>query len=128
MRAAIIATALCMTAIQSRSMPVRQALGLIESGGDDKALGKAGEVSRYQIKPAVWQCFSKCTDYQNERIAWQVAFKVIEARSHGFLASHKRQPNAFEVYVLWNAPAQIDNPSAAVKERATRFVNLINRK
>lgn len=109
-------------------MTVREALGQIESGNKDSAVGKSGEVSRYQIKPAIWHCYSSSDQYRDKTVAWQVASKIIEARSHGFLASHHRQPTAFEVYVLWNAPAQIDNPSATVKERATRFANLINRK
>ena len=31
------------------------ALGMIESGNNDRGIGRAGEVSRFQIHPAVWR-------------------------------------------------------------------------
>jgi hypothetical protein len=42
-----------------------------------------------------------------------------------FQKSHKRAATDFEFYVLWNAPWQVDHPSAVVTERARRFANLI---
>src|ERR1700744_5210994 len=35
------------------------ALGMIETGNDDGAIGLAGEISRYQLSPSVWKCYSK---------------------------------------------------------------------
>ncbi|HXG49204.1 MAG TPA: hypothetical protein VNO52_16390, partial [Methylomirabilota bacterium] len=35
-----------------------EALSLIESGNNDRAIGRAGEVSRYQILPTVWRRYS----------------------------------------------------------------------
>jgi hypothetical protein len=128
MKTAILATAIAVATITTQAMTVREALGMIESGNNDYARGKAGEVSRYQIKPAVWEYFSKSKDYDNEPEAWQVAFQIIETRAAGFKATHHRAPNAFEIYVLWNAPREIEHPSPAVSDRATRFANLINRK
>jgi hypothetical protein len=34
------------------------ALSQIESGDDDHVVGAAGEVSRYQMKPEVWQRYA----------------------------------------------------------------------
>ena len=35
------------------------AISLVESGGNDLASGKAGEVSRYQITPLVWKAYAQ---------------------------------------------------------------------
>src|SRR6266516_276163 len=49
------------------------ALGMIESGNDDRGVGRAGEVSRYQIHPTVWRSYSGSREYQNPGVSLQVA-------------------------------------------------------
>jgi hypothetical protein len=39
-----------------------------------------------------------------------------------------RDPTPFEIYVFWNAPAQIGHPSKVVSEKAQRFENLVKDK
>jgi hypothetical protein len=97
------------------------ALGLVESGGNDRIVGRAGEVSRYQIRPELWEG----GDPLDTRTALANARQIMDARVAAFERSHGRQPDDFEFYVLWNAPAQIDHPHRAVAARARRFVNLI---
>src|SRR5258708_6108474 len=41
------------------------ALGMIETGNNDREIGGAGEISRYQIHPIVWKSYSKSLDYSN---------------------------------------------------------------
>ena len=36
------------------------ALAMLESGGNDHAVGRAGEVSRYQISPELWTGGNPC--------------------------------------------------------------------
>jgi hypothetical protein len=115
-----------MLALPAFAMPVREALGQIETGDNDNARGRAGEVSRFQIMPRVWARYSHSTNYNNEAIAWGVAKAILEARSSYFIRSHNRPPTPFEIYVLWNAPGQIDRPKRVVSERAIRFSNLID--
>jgi hypothetical protein len=112
------------------------ALGMIETGNDDRAIGLAGEISRYQLSPSVWKSYSRSMDYRNTELAVQVA------RLHwNYLAAYFKEktghlPTDFDMYVLWNtrygyyahnhfSKWQI---SSIVKERASRFVNLVNRK
>src|ERR1700752_3413422 len=38
-------------------------LGMIETGNDDCAVGAFGEVSRYQLRPAVWKSYSNSSVY-----------------------------------------------------------------
>ena len=49
------------------------AISMIESGDNDAAIGTAGEVSRYQIRPQVWERFSQSREYDNPRVAGRVA-------------------------------------------------------
>jgi hypothetical protein len=111
------------------------ALGMIESGNNDRGIGRDGEVSRYQIHPAVWKAYSASTDYSNPEVSAQVA------RQHWiYLASYFREyagrdPTSFDLYVLWNTrfghyarrgfdPTRL---SSLVRNRARRFANLVNR-
>lgn len=98
------------------------ALAMMESGGDDRAVGRAGEISRYQILPELWlggNPLDKSTALAN-------AQRIMFSRVTSFERTHGRSPDDFEFYVLWNAPAQINHPHRAVAGRALRFMNLVN--
>ena len=97
------------------------ALALVESGGNDRIVGRVGEISRYQIRPELWQGGNPL----DNRVALANARQIMSARVAAFEQSHGRAPNDFEFYILWNAPAQIDHPHRAVAERARRFMNLV---
>lgn len=98
-----------------------EALSMIESGNNDHAIGLVGEISRFQIRPELWPGGNP----HNPEQALTAAQKTMIPRLNQFERSHKRQPTDFEFYVLWNAPWVVDHPSAVVKERAQRFVNLV---
>jgi len=97
------------------------ALSMIESGNNDRAIGSVGEVSRFQIRPELWPGGNP----QNPQQALTAAQITMTPRLNRFERIHKRQPTDFEFYVLWNAPWVVDHPTAVVKERAQRFVNLV---
>ena len=97
------------------------ALSMIESGNNDHAVGTVGEISRYQIRPELWPGGNPHDPQQ----ALTAAQQTMSPRLERFQRSHGRRPNDFEFYVLWNAPWQADHPSAVVRERAQRFVNLV---
>jgi hypothetical protein len=111
------------------------ALGMIESGNDDRGIGRAGEVSRYQIHPSVWKVYSNSTDYWNPAISAQVARRHWDYLTNYFREFAGREPTSFDIYVLWNTrfghyarkgfdPKRL---SSLIRDRARRFVNLINR-
>jgi hypothetical protein len=97
------------------------ALSMIESGNNDRAIGLVGEVSRYQIRPELWPGGNPLNPQQ----ALDAAQKTMSPRLDRFQRKHKRQPTDFEFYVLWNAPWAVDHPTATVRERAQRFANLV---
>ena len=109
-----------------------EAIGMIESGNNDRAVGSAGEVSRFQIKPSVWRQYSQTPAYRNVTVSAQVAEKYLASLETGFRTRAGRLPSDFDLYVLWNAGPtyyQRLGYSAArvhriIRERANRFVNL----
>jgi hypothetical protein len=111
------------------------ALGMVESGNDDWGVGKAGEVSRYQIHPAVWKAYSESKRYYDPAVAHQVAGQHWNQLTRYFREKAGRQPTDFDMYVLWNtkfgyyARKQFDPAllPETLRDRAQRFVNLVNR-
>lgn len=117
---------LSSTPVQIHALTIREALGQIESGDRDEAVGKSGEVSRFQIKPSVWGRYTSLQRYQDAAFAWGVAEHILRERAAAFEQRHKRKPTLRELYVCWNAPQQAltGKISRTVAERADRFANL----
>jgi len=110
-----------------RAMERWAALAQIESGNNDHALGLAGEVSRYQIKPRVWHRYASASaNWRNAEQSLPIAQAAMRDRCAAFQRTFRRPPTDFEFYVLWNAPGQIRKPSQTVTKRAQRFCNLVN--
>ena len=112
----------------------RFALGMIETGNDDREIGGAGEVSRYQIMPSVWKHYSQSQNYQDPSASlavaqqhWSVLYATFKKQAH-------REPGDFDLYVLWNTRSGYyagkgfnpDRLAPSVRDRAQRFVNLVN--
>lgn len=100
------------------------ALGMIESGNDDYAVGRAGERSRYQISQKVvkeWHFDAK--RLTNADYALDCAKKVMEARIASYCPRPAR-PSDFYLALLWNCPAHRSRPSAIEADYAQRFSNL----
>jgi hypothetical protein len=111
-----------------RAMDRWSALSQIESGDDDRAMGSAGEISRYQIKPGLWRRYAPTNaDWTNPTHALSVARQAMRERCAAFERAMHRPPTDTEFYILWNAPEQIERPGKAVLDRAKRFCNLVNR-
>jgi hypothetical protein len=108
------------------------ALGMIESGNNDAAIGTSGEVSRYQIKPYIWREYSASRSWRDVRVAALVAQDYLADLEETFRKRARREPTDFDLYVLWNAgPAYYSKVGFApervhrvIRERASRFVNL----
>jgi hypothetical protein len=92
-----------VVAVDSRLL---EALASVESGGNDRAVGRAGEVSRYQIKPDVWRRAVKAKGWKarDAEAAKRVANAILDERINRFKQATGREPTAREVYALWNAP------------------------
>jgi hypothetical protein len=116
----MVLTVLLATSLAARGMDRWAALSQIESGDNDRAVGRGGEISRYQIKPCLWNAGepSDCM------AALENAQHIMQVRLMDFEHRYGRSATDFEFYVLWNAPRQVVKPSRIVRERAERFANL----
>ena len=131
MKTVIIALALSIVAAHA-GLNKLDAISMIETGDNDHAIGGAGEVSRYQIKPVVWSHFSNVTAYQNPRLSAQVAAQYLASLEAAFQKRTGRAPTDFDSYVLWNGGMayyaqrgfSVERVGAKVRDRAQRYANL----
>ena len=108
------------------------ALSMIESGNNDLAIGQAGEVSRFQIRPQVWRHYSHSRAYENADVAASVAQKHIGYLQTLFRERTGREATDLDLYILWNAGAgyyerhgfSVERVHREIRERAQRYVNL----
>jgi len=102
------------------------ALSMIETGDNDRAVGRAGEISRYQVRKNEWQSVTNSVTYSDSETAKVVLLQIMDRRIHSFQATFGRSPTDFEFYALWNAPTQAlqGRVSPRVAERCQRFANL----
>lgn len=122
----ILGTLFLVASLRLSAMDRWEALSQLESGDDDHASGRSGEVSRYQIQLQIWRRFAGVNaNWQNPADALAVAQKIMAQRCADFQRKFQRAPSDFEFYILWNAPSQIAAPGKAVSERARRFCNLL---
>lgn len=112
-----------------------EALSMIETADNDAAVGGAGEVSRYQIKPWIWRQYSNSEAYRNRWISSEVAERHLAELESAFLKRAGRTPSDFDVYVLWNAGPTYygrigfskSRVHPVIRERAQRYANLRQR-
>jgi hypothetical protein len=119
----IVLLAVCAFVSSAQAMDRWSALSMIESGNNDRAVGLLGEISRFQIRPTLWPGGNP----HNAQEALVAAREIMQPRVAKFQEVHKRAPNDFEFYVLWNAPQEINHPCRAVAARAHRYANLVGR-
>ena len=103
------------------------ALSMLETGNNDRMVGRAGEISRYQILKSEWRSVTNSVRWTDPHIAKAVTVQLIERRLNQFRLKYQRDPSDFEFYVLWNAPAHVlvrGKVSKVVAERAQRYANL----
>ena len=102
------------------------ALSMIETGNNDRMVGRAGEISRYQILKREWRSVTNSTRYTDRDTARAVTLTLIDRRVASFRSIYQRPPTNFEFYALWNAPGQVleGRVSRTVAERCQRYANL----
>jgi hypothetical protein len=113
-------------------------LSEIESGNNDKAIGRYGERSRYQILITTWQMYSDtdfyvyCTNYE---MATSVARAHLSKTIIKFHNDANRKPTPAEIYVIWNAgysyyfnkQFKMEKVPKALYNKAKRFSNLYDK-
>lgn len=127
--------AICIAAFSAPAMDRFAALAQIESAdkqhplGSDIRTGPDGELSRFQISPAVIVEFNiDAARLVDPVYALEQAKRIMGTRCHAFEDLHHRSPTEFEFYILWHRPARLlanSSPiTSAEADRAQRFANL----
>ncbi len=112
-----------------------RALSQIESNDNDKAKGRHGEISRYQLKRAVWK-----QHFPDEKDGRHIPDKARRcAKAHLCwlelrlcVAQRVNNPQPRDVYAAWNLGLEafsrrdynFDRLPDTIKQRADRFANL----
>jgi len=124
MRTLVLLLALCPTL--AFGMDRLAALSMIETGDNDRMVGRAGEISRYQILKSEWRAVTNSVRYSDPETAKRVTQIIIDRRVQAFQGVYSRPPTHFELYGLWNAPSQVltGKVSRTVAERCRRYSNL----
>jgi hypothetical protein len=141
----ILATLFLSTMLAGAHMTRFEALSMLESGNNDFAIGKDGEVSRYQITKSNWKIYTNCNDAvmfktgpkfvcdfspTNQDEALEIAEHIMADEVYGdegFWVKHHREPTDFEWYLLYSKPFRVLHPKPKEAERAQRFANLMEK-
>lgn len=126
---------LLLATVAAPAMSFWNALSQIESGDNDKAIGSAGELGRYQVKPAFWTPQERL-QAQNQQIALTVAIRHMNALKASFKRLTGRDATDTDAIVLWKAGVagyarkgfDTGRMSAAQQDRIERLRNLMERK
>ena len=101
-------------------------LAQLESGNDPRAVGAAGEITAYQVCPAVLHENGFCpADVDGARAAALVVQIIWQRRVNAFEIAQQRSARVEELYLLWHRPARVLTPKAVERARALRFKNLL---
>lgn len=112
-----------------------RAISQIESNDNDKAKGRHGELSRYQIKPSVWR--QHFPDEKDARHIPKEARRCAKAHLCWLelqlcLVKKTKDPDPRDIYAAWNLGLEafsrrdykFDKLSISIRQRAERFNNL----
>lgn len=136
----IVAASLASGVVFAESLPlyeqpVLKALGQIETGEQDFAVGLLGEKSRYQIRAMTWKENSNkpyAYSYKPE-VAAAVALNYLNRLSNMYYTSQHKRPTELDLYIMWNwgfnnyARVNFEFARAphSSRDAAQRFANLI---
>lgn len=103
---------LLMAAVKLHALDRFAALSMIESGDNDRAHGRDGELSRYQFSPGIIAEFQIDAARLNDpAYARQQATRVMNSRCSGFEHHFHRAPTDVEFYLLWHRPNHVEHPT-----------------
>jgi len=107
---------------------------MFESRDNDRARGKQGEISRFQIAPKTWAHYTSSRRYTDAAVARGVADRICREREAAFQQATRRAPTNAELFLLWSCPArfkavgyQYDRITAGTRKTAERYAALVQR-
>lgn len=127
--------AMTETIVPPHEQPFLRALGEIESGNNDKAVGTLGERSRYQFRKETWlEVSNRPFSFAHKTtVAAQAAMRYVNVLSNRFHIKTGRRPSELDYYIMWNwgfskyerAKFDTHRVPLEVRDAAFRFSNLV---
>src|SRR5882762_9678325 len=96
-----LASLLVLCPMMSFGMDRLAALSMLETGNNDRIVGRAGEISRYQILKSEWRSVTNSLRYADPDTARTVTLTLLDRRLQAFRSAYNRNPTNFEFYALW---------------------------
>lgn len=95
----------------------------VESGDDDRAIGRSGELSRWQVMESVRKSYPNVLwgDYAQAR---RCVVQELNQRSARFMQVRGRWPTEYEQALIWRCPNRVRHPTKADREYARRVAGL----
>ena len=140
MRSKIVILAIWLTAVAANGQQTTNhhahteverwnALGAKETGHDNFAKGRCGEITQWQILKREWRATTSLsvTNATNPEIALAVCKLDMKQRVWRFVDGHGRQPTDLEWALIWHCPAHVGHPRKDEQQYAVEFLNLLNK-
>lgn len=99
-----------------------EVISQVESGDRDNAIGRHGELSRWQVMGYVRRDYPD-TDWLDVRSSRLAVFEELRKRSVHFVRRFGRPPTDFESALLWHCPNR-KHPTTSDLDYAARVVAL----
>ena len=93
------------------------ALSAIETGDNDLARGRHGEVSRWQCLPRYYHGKHPMDPGEAAGVVWW----VWQQRADKFVSRAHRPPTEHELAYLWHCPSRMSHPTRSDRDYARRF-------
>lgn len=89
----------------------------VESGDCDRAIGRSGELSRWQVMGYVRKDYPN-TVWTNAASARLAVVEEMRRRVERFTKTHQRAPSERESAILWRSPGRVNRPTKGDLEYA----------
>lgn len=107
-------------------MRLIRAIGAVESGNDDTAVGSAGERGRYQITRALWRTYAAVSFDRafDERASTVTMFRILDTWTKQLRARGIPEDLMSDVLSQWFCCGQSKVPSPQKADEIKRILNL----
>lgn len=107
-----------------------EAIGAIESGNDDSAVGTAGELGRFQITRGLWERYAAIPFERatNERASTVTMYRILTAWTEQLRARGLKDDLIPDVICQWFTCGQSKVPSPKKADEIKRILNLYHEK
>lgn len=102
----VLATNFFGLTVPIQDLEFLRAIAMVESGEEDRCIGRNGEVSRYQILPWIWKSYSPypltIDNIRDPNKSAHTCYLILKDHSDELMKITKDYPTIKEVYITYN--------------------------